>query len=121
MNVAANNPDVCLRYQSTQIDDKHCSEPFYYICQYECPVTATTPVITTTTVTTTTTTTCQPPAGYSLEHGVDKYYKAVNQSVTRNQAKDACTGDGTILVEPRTAAEHLAMRLIFGNIFFNHI
>ena len=63
--------------------------------------------------------TCQPPAGYTFEASVDKYYKVVHQSVNWQQAKDGCISDGTKLVELRTAAEHLAIRPIFGISLFN--
>ena len=64
-------------------------------------------------------TTCQPPEGYKLEASVGKYYKAVEQLVTWQQAKDACTSDGTVLVELRTADEHTAIRPIFGKSRLN--
>ena len=63
--------------------------------------------------------TCQPPAGYTLEASVSKYYKAVEQPVTWQQAKDACNSDGTMLVELRTAEEHTAIRPIFGKSLLN--
>ena len=67
---------------------------------------------------TATPTTCQPPPCYTLAASVTKYYKAVKQGVTWRQAKDACTSDGTFLVELRTAAEYLAIRPIFGKLLF---
>ena len=61
--------------------------------------------------------TCQPPAaGYTLQTSVNKYYKSVRDSVTWQAARDACSSEGTILVELRTADEYQAIRPIFGKI-----
>ena len=61
---------------------------------------------------------CQPPAaGYNLVTSVDKYYKAVKDSVTWQSAKAACSSDGTMLVELRTAADYQAIRPIFGKVW----
>ena len=60
--------------------------------------------------------TCQPPAGYNLIVSVGKYYKSVKNSVTWQAARGACSSEGTILVELRTADEYQAIRPIFGKI-----
>ena len=65
--------------------------------------------------------TCQPPAaGYTFKTGVDKYYKPVKNSVTWQAARVACTSEGTILAELRTAAEFQAIRPIYGKIMFRY-
>ena len=74
----------------------------------------------TTTTTTTTTTACQPPSGYTYETTVDKYYKPVKDNVTWHSAKDACSLEGSILVEHRTLADYQAIRQVFGMIFNSH-
>ena len=63
---------------------------------------------------------CQPPAGYNLVASVDTYYKAVKNSVTWQVARDACSSEGTILVELRTAAEYQAIRPYFGKVEFRY-
>ena len=63
---------------------------------------------------------CQPPAGYTLKTGVDKYYKPVKNTVTWQAARAACSSEGTILAELRTAADYQAMRPIFGKIMFRY-
>ena len=45
-----------------------------------------------------------------------KYYKSVKDSVTWQAARDACSSEGTILVELRTADEYQAIRPTFGKI-----
>ena len=68
-------------------------------------------------ITTLVSATCQPPAaGYNFETSVDKYYKPVMDSVTWQSAKTACSSDGTMLVELRTAADYQAIRPIFGEL-----
>ena len=49
---------------------------------------------------------------------VDKYYKSVKDSVTWQEARDACSSEGTILVELRTLEEYQAIRPIYGKIMF---
>lgn len=65
--------------------------------------------------------TCQPPAGYTLITSVNKYYKTVKDSVTWQAARDACSSEGTILVELRTAEEYQAIRPIYGKIMFKFL
>ena len=75
---------------------------------------------TTTAAPLTTTTTCQPPSGYTYETTVDKYYKSVKDNVTWHSAKDACSSEGSMLVELRTLAEYQAIRQVFGMSFNSH-
>ena len=61
--------------------------------------------------------TCQPPDhDYTLETSVDKFYKPVKNKVTWQAARDACSSEGTFLVELRTEEEYKAIRPIFGKI-----
>ena len=71
-------------------------------------------------LTTTTITTCQPPPGYTYKTSVDKYYKPVKDSVTWQTAKDACSSEGSMLVELKTLAEYQAIRPLFGMCFNNN-
>ena len=64
---------------------------------------------------------CQPPAGYNLIPSVDKYYKSVRYRVTWQEARDACSSEGTMLVELRTAEEYQAIRPIFGIFIYSFI
>ena len=87
-------------------------------------MTTTTSTTTTTLTTTSTTSTkqatipaCQPPAGYSFQTSVDKYYKPVKDSVTWQTAKAACSSDRSMLIELRTAMEYHVIRPIFGITF----
>ena len=59
---------------------------------------------------------CQAPAGYTLETSVDKYYKPVRNRVTWQSARAACSSDGTILVELRSAADYQVIRHIYGKV-----
>ena len=80
------------------------------------------PTMTTTTSTTTnkaTITACQPPAGYTLETTVDKFYKPVKDKVTWQTARAACSSEGSMLIELRTAMEYQVIRPIFGITFIS--
>ena len=86
--------------------------------------TTSTTIITSTTTTTSITTTnqatmpaCQPPAGYTFEPSVDKYYKPVKVNVTWQTARAACSSEGSMLIELRTAMDYRAIRPIFGITF----
>ena len=48
---------------------------------------------------------------------MDKFYKPVKDSVNWQTAKDACSSEGSMLVELRTAMDYQAIRPIFGIIF----
>ena len=63
------------------------------------------------------TTTCQTPVGYTYKTSVDKYYKPVKDNVTWNSAIDACSSEGSMLVELRTLADYQAIRQVFGMSF----
>ena len=104
--IDAMNGDACLRYASDEMDDKDCSAVFNYICEFKCTMT-----------TTVTNTTCQPTSGYTYKTSVDKYYKPVKDKVTWQTAKDACSSDGSVLVELRTSAEYQAIRPVYGMSF----
>ena len=116
--------DECLRYESTYMVDKNCTALYDYICEFKCPsvgiatsTTMTTPSTSTALTTTVTNTTCQPPSGYTYETCVDKYYKPVKAKVTWQTAKDACSSEGSMLVELRTSAEYHAIRPVYGKSF----
>ena len=49
-----------------------------------------------------------------METSVDKFYKPVKDSVNWQTAKDACSSEGSMLVELRTAMDYQAIRPIFG-------
>ena len=57
---------------------------------------------------------CQAPAGYNYEASVDKYYKEVKNKVKWDQARDACSSEGTMLIELRTIEDYQAIRPIYG-------
>ena len=65
------------------------------------------------------TTTCQTPVGYTYKTSVDKYYKPVKDGVNWQTAKDACSSEGSMLVELRTAMDYQAIRPIFGITFIS--
>ena len=65
------------------------------------------------------TTTCQPPVGYTYKTSVDKYYKPVKDGVNWQTAKDACSSEGSMLVELKTAMDYQAIRPIFGMILIS--
>ena len=100
---------VCLRYRDDEMNGHPCDRRYYYICEFLCPSSTTTKFVLGA---------CQPLVGYTLNPSVDKYYKPVKNSVTWQAARDACTSDGTKLVELRTKADYQAIRPIYGKNMF---
>ena len=54
--IRANDPHYCLRYRDDGsltsgrgLDDKGCDSSYYYVCEFQCPITTTTTTIATTT------------------------------------------------------------------------
>ena len=54
-----------------------------------------------------------------METSVDKFYKPVKDGVNWQTAKDACSSEGSMLVELRTAMDYQAIRPIFGITFIS--
>ena len=93
--IYANSPEKCFVYKSDEMDDKDCNAEFNYICEFK----------------------CQLPLSYIYETSVDKYYKPVKTKVPWHSARDACSSEGSILVELRTSAEYQAILPIYGMSF----